>query len=141
MPCTLYSESVADWLGTISMVAELFAWIGVALGLVLLAGGAVRALAVRRWRTLPGVVVDADDESIAFRWFDDDGIQEGRVPAEHGSSVAVGDHVSVHVAPGRPGSARIDPVDHLGRALRVSGWLVLGVGVLAGLVSLVLLFA
>jgi hypothetical protein len=48
--------------------------------------------------------------------------------------------VTVYTPQSRPGYGRIDPVDHLGRTLRVIGWVFLGVGVLAAVLSTVLLF-
>ena len=132
---------MTDPIASAGAIAELFTWIGVLLGGAVLIAGFVRGALMRNPRTHRGVVVDADEHSVGFRWFGDDGdIHESEAPPLRRRSVSVGDEITVYTPRSRPERGRIDPVDHLGRTLRVIGWVLLGIGLLAAVLSIVLLF-
>lgn len=123
------------------VIAELFTWIGVLLGGVTLVAGFVRGALMRNPRTHRGAVVEADEHSVTFRWFGDDGdIHESAAPPLRRRTLAEGDEVTVYTPRSRPDRGRIDPVDHFGRTLRVIGWVLLGIGLLASALSILLLF-
>jgi hypothetical protein len=132
---------VTDPIAAAGAIAELFTWIGLILGGLALVAGLVRGALMRNPRTHRGVVVEADEHSVAFRWFGDDGdIHEASAPPLRRRSVSVGDDLTVYTPRSRPERGRIDPVDHLGRTLRVIGWVLLGIGIFAAVLSIVLLF-
>jgi hypothetical protein len=132
---------VTDPIAAAGAIAELFTWIGVLLGGAALVAGFIRGALMRNPRTHRGVVVDAEEHFVTYRWFGEDGdIHEESSPPLRRRTVAVGDDVVVYTPRSRPERGRIDPVDHLGRTLRVIGWVLLGIGLLAAVLSIVLLF-
>ena len=132
---------MTDPIAAAGAIAELFTWIGVLLGGMALVAGFIRGALMRNPRTHRGVVVDTEEHSVTFRWFGEDGgIHESNGPPPRRQNVAVGDDVTVYTPRSRPEHGRIDPVDHLGRTLRVTGWVLLGIGALAAVLSVVLLF-
>ena len=132
---------MTDPIAAAGAIAELFTWIGVLLGGTVLIAGFVRGALMRNPRTHRGVVVDADEHSVGFRWFGEDGdIHEADAPPLRRRTLSVGDEVTVYSPRSRPDRGRIDPVDHMGRTLRVIGWVLLGIGLLAAVLSIVLLF-
>ena len=132
---------MTDPIAAAGAIAELFTWIGVILGGIVLVAGFVRGALMRNPRTHRGVVVDVDEHSVGFRWFGDDGdIHEASAPPLRRRTVSVGDDVTVYSPRSRPERGRIDPVDHMGRTLRTIGWVLLGIGLLAATLSIVLLF-
>lgn len=136
-----YDESVTDPIAAAGAIAELFTWIGVLLGGAVLLPGLVRAAMMRNPRTYEGVVVQLEEHSVTYRWFGDDGdIHEASGPPVRGSQVIIGDDVTVYTPRSRPDRGRIDPVDHVGRSLRVVGWVLLAIGLGSAVLSIVLLF-
>jgi hypothetical protein len=132
---------VTDPIAAAGVIAELFTWIGVLLGGAALVAGFVRGALMRNPRTHRGVVIEADEHSVTFRWFGDDGgIHEASAPPLRRRTLSVGDEVTVYAPRSRPERGRIDPVDHLGRTFRVIGWVLLGIGLLASVLSIALLF-
>jgi hypothetical protein len=132
---------VTDPIAAAGAIAELFTWIGVLLGGITLVAGFVRGAMMRNPRTHRGAVVDSEEHSVTFRWFGEDGdIHEASAPPLRRRTMSVGDEVTVYTPRSRPEHGRIDPVDHFGRTLRVIGWVLLGIGLLAAVLSIVLLF-
>jgi hypothetical protein len=132
---------VTDPIDAAGAIAELFTWIGVLLGGLVLVPGLLRAALLGHPNTHEGVVVDAEEHSVTFRWFGDDGdIHEASAPPLRGHPVSMGDDVTVYTPRSRPERGRLDPVDHLGRSLRLIGWVLLGIGLAAAVLSIVLLF-
>ena len=120
---------------------ELFTWIGVLLGGIALVAGFVRGALMRNPRTYRGAVVESDEHSVLFRWFGEDGdIHEAAAPPLRRRTLGAGDEVTVYTPRSRPDRGRIDPVDLFGRTLRVIGWVLVGIGLLAAVLSVVLLF-
>ena len=132
---------MTDPIAAAGAIAELFTWIGVLLGGITLVAGFIRGAMMRNPRTHRGAVTETDEHSVTFRWFGDDGdIHEADAPPLRRRTMGVGDEVTVYTPRSRPERGRIDPVDHLGRTLRVIGWVLLGIGLLASVLSIALLF-
>jgi hypothetical protein len=130
---------VADPLDALGIVLELFSWIGVVGGIALLVPGLLRALVRRDQTTYDGVVVSVDDDRMSFRWMDAGGTLH-EMTAHRDPGIDIGEGVEVHVSPPDSSRGRLDPVDHLGRTLRIVGGILLAIGVVAAVVSVVLLF-
>ncbi|MFB2554932.1 DUF3592 domain-containing protein [Herbiconiux liangxiaofengii] len=123
-----------------SLITELFSWIGVALGAVLLVVGYVRGAFYRNWPETLGVVVLNDSGALVYRWLGDDGaLYEAPCDDDQSHSPEPGDDVTVHVNPRDPAIGRIDDPSHEGRALRTTGWILLALGVGAVVAQFVLL--
>ncbi|MGA1838888.1 DUF3592 domain-containing protein [Herbiconiux sp. 11R-BC] len=132
---------MTDPIGAVSLITELFSWIGLAAGLVLLVVGLVRGAFFRGWRETLGVVVVDSGGDLAYRWLGDDGMLYEAPSTELDAPVLEpGDDVTVYVNPRDPAIGRIDDPKHEGRALRTTGWILLGLGAVAVVVQFVLLF-
>lgn len=132
---------MTDPIGAVSLITELFSWIGLATGLVLLVVGLVRGAFFRGWRETLGVVVIAETGDLAYRWLGDDGmLYEAPAIDDETQVLEPGDDVTVYVSPRDPSIGRTDDPKHEGRALRTTGWILLGLGGVAVVVQFVLLF-
>jgi len=130
-----------DPIGAVSLITELFTWIGLAAGAVLLVVGLIRGAFFRGWtETLGVVVVDAAGNRV-YRWLGDDGVlYEAPAIEDETQVLEPGDDVTVYVNPRDPSVGRTDDPTHEGRALRTTGWILLGLGIVAVVVQFVLLF-
>jgi hypothetical protein len=129
-------------LATVSLVLELLSWIGITVGTALLIAGYARRLAFSGWVKAIAVIVPAPEgEGTVFRWLGIDGYLY-ELPADTAETVhlEVGDDVEISVNPRRPEQARTDEAHLEGRTIRRVGWLLLGIGVAAVVLSLVLMF-
>ena len=129
-------------LATVSLVLELLSWIGITVGIALLIAGYARRLAFSGWVKAIAVIVPAPEgEGTVFRWLGIDGYLY-ELPADTAETVhlEVGDDVEISVNPRRPEQARTDEAHLEGRTIRRVGWLLLGIGVAAVVLSLVLMF-
>ena len=124
-----------------SLITELFSWIGLALGVVLLIAGYLRGAFFRGWREALGVVVLDEQGDLAYRWLGEDGaLYEAPAIDDDSQVLEPGEDVTVYVNPRDPSVGRIDDPAHEGRALRTTGWILLGLGLAALVIQFVLLF-
>ena len=131
-----------DPIGAVSLISELFSWIGLGAGAVMLVIGLLRGAYFRGWsETLGVVVVDANGD-LAYRWLGEDGLLYEAPSIDDDTQVLEpGDDVTVYVSPRDPAVGRIDDPRHEGRALRTTGWILLALGAAAVVLQFVLLFA
>ncbi len=130
-----------DPMGAVSLIIELFSWIGLAAGAVLLVVGLVRGAFFRGWTKTLGVVVVDDGGNRMYRWLGDDGsLYEAPAIEDETQVLEPGDDVTVYVNPRDPSVGRTDNPLHEGRALRTTGWILLGLGIVAVVLQFVLLF-
>jgi len=124
-----------------SLITELFSWIGLALGVVLLIAGYLRGAFFRGWREALGVVVLDEQGDLAYRWLGEDGaLYEAPAIDDDSQVLEPGEDVTVYVNPRDPSVGRVDDPAHEGRALRTTGWILLGLGLAALVIQFVLLF-
>lgn len=129
-----------DPVDALGLITELFGWIGVGLGAVLLVVGFVRGAFYRNWPETLGVVVLDDRGVLVYRWMGEDGVlYEAPCHDDESRSPEPGDDVTVYVNPRDPAIGRIDDPSHEGRALRTTGWILLGLGVAAVVLQFVIL--
>ncbi|MBM7410288.1 uncharacterized protein YjeT (DUF2065 family) [Clavibacter michiganensis] len=135
-----------DGLAAASLIIEFLTWIALVPGVLLyVAGISVRVLG-RRWTATEGLVADApaDDDGRAarvLRWFDGDGdVHEAPADTPETRDLAVGSDVRVWFAPRAPWRVRTHAPELDGRALRVTGLVLIGIGVLAAVAGIALLF-
>jgi hypothetical protein len=131
-----------DAIDRASLIVEAFSWIGLAAGVLLLVLGYVRKAMHRGWKKALGVAVLDANGDLAYRWLGDDGVIYD-APVEHGDEAGIpepGDDITVYVNPRDPSVGRIDDPAHEGRALRITGWILLAVGVLSAATGVILLF-
>ena len=123
----------------LGIAAELFIWMGL--------GGAalcfVILLLVRAFQgksiSSEGVIAESEN-GMQLRWLADDGLLRSR-PLTEAERAEVGDpdELLVHYRRRTPDTVELQPVDHAEGVLRMLGLILLGVGVLAMLVSFVVL--
>ena len=125
-------------LDALSIAAEVFAWLTLPIGLILLITGIARRAWSARYRTAKAVVAIVKDRDAKIRWFGDSGdVHEATSPLT-GPIPAVGDARTVWVHPSRPESPRLDDPSHDGRVLLTLGGILTTVGAVATVLSFVL---
>ncbi|GAA2231840.1 DUF3592 domain-containing protein [Herbiconiux moechotypicola] len=130
-----------DPIDAISLIVEVFSWIGVAAGALLVVVGYIRKAVFHGWRETLGVVVVDGRGDLVYRWLGDDGVlYEAPSIDDETQVLEPGDDVTVYVNPRDPSVGRVEDPRHEGRALRMTGWILLGLGVGAVVLQLVLLF-
>jgi hypothetical protein len=130
-----------DAIDAVSLITELFSWIGLGAGVVILVAGLLRGAYFRGWSETLGVVVIDARGDLAYRWLGEDGLLYEAPSIDDDTQVLEpGEDVTVYVSPRDPSVGRIDDPKHEGRALRTTGWILIGLGVLAVVLQFVLLF-
>ncbi len=127
----------------IALILELLTWVGLVPGVVLLVAGYTRRALASRFEETWGVVIPspAGSDHPWFRWMDlRRELRSAPVNSHEGDLPKVGDEVKVYFDRRNPDNGRLDDPAGDGRALRVVGWLLVGVGVAAGVAQLVALF-
>ncbi len=125
-------------LDAIAIAAEVFAWLTLPIGLVLLTIGLARRSWSRRYVSTKAVVVSVDTHDVTLRWFGDGGAVHEMAAEPSASAAEVGDARTVWVHPSRPDEARVDDPAHDGRILTALGGILAGTGALAVVLSTVL---
>ncbi|MFT2689577.1 sortase [Clavibacter zhangzhiyongii] len=135
-----------DGLAAASLIIEFLTWIALVPGIVLyVAGVSVRVLG-RRWTATEGLVADgpadADGSSArVLRWFDGDGeVHEASADSPETRDLAAGSDVRVWFSPRAPWRVRTHAPELDGRALRVTGLVLIGIGASAAVAGIALLF-
>ncbi|MGP3534757.1 hypothetical protein ACTU3I_08190 [Microbacterium sp. RD1] len=121
-------------------VVEIFSWVGIGAG-VLLGGIALLVLlADGRWAPVRGFI-EHEPEGAVIRWFDEDGdVNSAPLTPEQVAALGDGDAADVYALRGAPDRMRITRRSPALRGLAGLAGVFLGVGVLALVVSIVLLF-
>jgi hypothetical protein len=134
----LYDERVTEPLDAIAIAAEVFAWLTLPVGIVLLVSGLARRAWAKRYRPAKAVITTVHDRDAKLRWFAEGGAVHESVSPLTGPIPAVGDARTVWVHPSRPESPRLDDPAHDGRVLLMLGGILTTVGAIAVLLSFVL---
>jgi hypothetical protein len=136
-----------DGLAAASLIVEFLTWIALIPGIGLyVAGLSIRVLG-RRWTPTEGLVADApagaDGAAPArvLRWFDDDGeVHEAPADTAETRDLAAGSDVRVWFSPRSPWRVRTHAPELDGRALRITGLVLIGLGAVSAVVGIGLLF-
>jgi len=130
-----------DPISALSLITEIFSWIGLATGAVLVVVGYLRRAFFLGWTETLGVVVLDANGDVVYRWLGDDGVlYEAPAIDDETQVLEPGDDVTVHVNPRDPSVGRTDDPKHEGRAFRTTGWILLGLGLASIVVQFALLF-
>ena len=122
-------------LDAIAIAAEVFAWLTLPVGILLLIVGLARRSWSRRYQPVKAVITTVKDHDAKLRWFGDGGAVHESTSPLTGPIPAVGDARTVWVHPSRPESPRLDDPAHDGRVLLTLGGILTGVGVIATLAA------
>jgi len=136
-----------DGLAATSLIVEFLTWIALIPGLVLYVSGISIRVLGRRWRATEGLVAEApaaDDGAASgrvLRWFDDDGdVHEAPADTDETRDLAAGSDVRVWFSPRAPWRVRTHAPELDGRALRITGLVLIGIGAVAAVAGIGLLF-
>lgn len=129
-------KSVLDLVGAI---AELLTWVGISLGLMLLLASLVVRAASGRWIETDAILVDGADEA-SVRWMSADGLHLHPITNAERSDFASPDGVRIFYQKRDPDRMRLEAMGHGERVLRLLGLLLFGLGILAFVVSMALIF-
>ncbi|OUE31919.1 hypothetical protein BFL35_02665 [Clavibacter michiganensis] len=137
-----------DGLGAASLIIEFLTWIALIPGIALyVAGVSVRVLG-RRWTATEGLVAEVPAASGSdggpvrvLRWFDADGeVHEASADAPETRDLPAGSDVRVWFSPRSPWRVRTHAPELDGRALRITGLVLIGIGAAAAVAGIAILF-
>lgn len=122
------------------LISEVLSLVGVVLGVFLyLAGLFVRSIK-GRWIATDGVIA-ASEPGTVIRWFDQDGdVHECPATTPETRHLPPGDDIPIWFNSRNPAHCRTHGPETEGRALRLTGLILLGTGVVAAVVGFVLMF-
>ncbi len=120
-------------------LAELFSWIGLGLGLVCLLLWLMVRSASGRWIATDAEVIDAAG-SPTLRWMSSEGLHERALSAAEAAQCDPAERVRLFYSQHAPDRIRYERVGHVENTLRLVAGLLLGLGALALIASIVVLF-
>jgi hypothetical protein len=136
-----------DGLAAISLIVEFLTWIALVPGIALYAAGVSIRVLGRRWTPTEGLVADAPagaDGTASvrvLRWFDDGGeVHEAPADTAETRDLSPGSDVRVWFSPRAPWRVRTHAPELDGRALRITGLVLIGIGAVAAVAGIALLF-
>jgi hypothetical protein len=124
----------------VSMLTEIFTIVGLLGGIPLyIAGVSMRGFG-GRWAETDGVIAQSARGPV-IRWFDTDGdVHEAPADSPESAGLSTGDDIRVWFRPHTPSRGRTHPPEHDGKALRLTGLVLIGVGAGSAVLGIVLLF-
>ena len=124
----------------ISLLSEIFTIVGLLIGVPLYTIGlSVRGFG-HRWVQADGVVAATKTGSV-IRWFDTTGeVHEARADSHETAHLEPGDDVTLWFNARAPERCRTHSPDHDGKALRLTGLSLIGLGVGSAILGIILLF-
>ncbi len=125
---------------TTSLISEILTLIGLIVGTPLFIAGLVVRGSSGRWVLTDGVIASSASGTI-IRWFDDVGeVYECPASTHEAVLLVPGDDLPVWFHSRTPSRCRTHGPEHDGKALRLTGLILLGTGFLAAVLGLVLMF-
>lgn len=123
----------------IGIAAELFTWIGFGGAALCFLGLLIVRASLGKPVSSEGVLAETD-EGTQLRWLADDGLLRSRALTDSEAAEAIDpDELLVYYRRRTPDTVELQRVDHAERVLGLLGLILLGVGVLATVVSVVAL--
>lgn len=127
------------------IMSEILTFVGLIIGALLyMVGLSVRGISGRWTRSTAVIAASstaASGPATVIRWFDNDGdVHECPADTHETQHLVAGDDVRVWFRDRRPEKCRTHDPDLDGKGLRLIGLVLLGIGVLAGVAGIVLMF-
>lgn len=124
-------------LDRVGEIAELFTWLGLLMGVLVLLVALVVRLVEGHWLTADADTAEIDGD-LQLTWIADDGeVYRRFLEPDERETVGAAPRVTVHYRKGRPLRAHLDKRTHASRVLLLLGTILTGVGVIALVVQLV----
>ncbi|MBB5643010.1 hypothetical protein [Cryobacterium roopkundense] len=131
---------VLDGNSMAGIISEILTLVGLAAGVPLLITGLIVRGVSHRWVKTDGVIAVSKSGTV-IRWFDGEGdVHAGHQNTHESQGLVPGDDIPVWFVPRSPDRCRTDDPSHDGRALRLTGLILVGVGVIAAIFGFVLMF-
>lgn len=128
-------------LDRVGEIAEVFTWLGLLMGILVLLLGLVVRLLEGSWLTAEAGVEEIDGD-LQMTWTADDGeVYRRFLDPDERDAVGAVRPVTVHYRRGRPLHAHLDKRTHASRVLVLLGAILTGVGVIALVVQFVVVVA
>lgn len=125
----------------IGEIAELFTWLGLSTGVLVLLAGLVVRLFEGSWLTAEADVAEIDGD-VQLAWLGDDGqVYRRFLDPEERHTIGAAQKVTVHYRRDRPLQAHLDKRTHGSRVLVLLGIILTGVGVVAAVAQIVVVVA
>ncbi len=128
-------------LGRVGEIAEVFTWLGLSTGVIVLLVGLVVRLFEGTWSSAVADVAEIDGD-LQLAWLADDGdVYRRFLDPDERATVGEAEHVTVHYRRDRPLQAHLDKRTHGSRVLVLLGIILTAVGVLAAIAQLLVVVA
>jgi len=125
---------------TLGTIVELFSWVGFGIGALLLIGYLIARAARAAWVETDAVVVSEGSE-LRMRWLSNDReLFERLVEPDERAIIGDKDHCEIRYSRFSPWKSRLKAESRAGRALGILTVVFLGIGLIASIASIVLLF-
>jgi hypothetical protein len=124
----------------VSMLSEVFTIVGLLVGIPLyIAGLSMRGFG-GRWIETDGVIAQTQQGPV-IRWFDSTGeVHEALADSHESVALVPGDDITVWFRSHAPARCRTHSPDHDGKALRLTGLILIGIGAGSAILGIILLF-
>jgi len=124
----------------IGLILELFTWVGFGIGALLLVGYLIARAARAAWVETDAVVV-AEGSELRLRWLSDDReLFDRLVEPEERALIGDKDHCEIRYSRFSPWKSRLKADNRAVRALGILTVVFVGIGVVASVASIVVLF-
>lgn len=118
-------------------IAELFTWLGLLLGLLVLLAGVIVRLFEGSWSTAEADVAEIDGD-VQLAWLGEDGqVYRRFLDPDERHAIGSADRVTVHYRRDRPLQAHLDKRTHGSRVLVLLGIILTAVGIVAAVAQIV----
>ena len=130
-------SSVLDLVG---ILAELFTWVGLVLGAICLSIVFIIRASRAHWIETDAVIVEGAG-SIQLRWMTIDGqLMIRELDSYERDAISDPDSLTIHYNRRSPSRARFEVVGHGEKVLWIIGLILFGLGIVAAIVGLIVLF-
>lgn len=124
------------------LILELVTWVALVPGVIALIIGYVRKAMADRYEQTWGVVIPSPAGTAHpwFRWMDASReLQSAPIPTDGDEALQPGDEIMVYMDRRNPDRGRLDDPAADGRPQRVVGWVLVAIGLAAGMIQLIAL--
>ena len=128
-----------SFLDLVGMIAELLTWVGISVGLLLLVASLLARAVSGRWVETDAVLVDGADET-SVRWMSEEGLHLQTLTTQERSDLPESEGLRIFYQRRDPRRMRLEATGHGERVLRLLGLLLFGLGILAFVLSIALIF-
>jgi hypothetical protein len=125
----------------IAVIAEILTWVCLLSGPIFLVIGFGIGMAAHRWDKTSVLLLEPGTHNPVIRWMTTNGeLHERELLTTDLPSATHPDDLTLYYNRGDPERVRFDSPVHDGRPLRLTGWILISVGIIAVVTQLIILF-